>query len=244
MSMSGRSKISHTDLRLEVEGLCIGEFFYKKFISIAYIFPACWYKLPTLCINWWIHGPVMYCYCDQWACAIIWVELARTKPRTPSHIMYVRRVNKRSRPPHLHNGMWCIVNIGNGYELNNKKRLKLTEIYRQCTAWKRWSGEFKKCGHRLENILSEVYYYVNSCHGTGHVMDPTISLVQTSRSGCITFGLLYILQFIMISVWKRAFWWETDGRVTTDMWVNVMFSGTSPYGHLTSKVTLPLQSPH
>ena len=25
------------------------------------------------------------------------------------------------RPPHLHNGIWCIVNIGNGYELNNNK---------------------------------------------------------------------------------------------------------------------------
>ena len=25
------------------------------------------------------------------------------------------------RPPHLHNGIWCTVNIGNGYELNNNK---------------------------------------------------------------------------------------------------------------------------
>ena len=25
------------------------------------------------------------------------------------------------RPPHLHNGIWCIVNVGNGYELNNNK---------------------------------------------------------------------------------------------------------------------------
>ena len=25
------------------------------------------------------------------------------------------------RPPHSHNGIWCIVNIGNGYELNNNK---------------------------------------------------------------------------------------------------------------------------
>ena len=37
------------------------------------------------------------------------------------------------RPPHLHNGIQCIGNIGNGYELNNNKG-KLTEIYRQCTA--------------------------------------------------------------------------------------------------------------
>ena len=25
------------------------------------------------------------------------------------------------RPPDLRNGIWCIVNIGNGYELNNNK---------------------------------------------------------------------------------------------------------------------------
>ena len=25
------------------------------------------------------------------------------------------------RPPHLHNGIRCIVNIGNGYEINNNK---------------------------------------------------------------------------------------------------------------------------
>ena len=47
--------------------------------------------------NWWIHGPVLYCYCDQWACAFIWVGSAHTKPRTPSHIMYVRRENKLSK---------------------------------------------------------------------------------------------------------------------------------------------------
>ena len=62
------------------------------------------------------------------------------------------------RPPHLHNMVHgTVVNIGNGYELNNNKG-KLTEIYRQCTAWKRRSGEFKKCGHRLQNVLSKVYY--------------------------------------------------------------------------------------
>ena len=43
------------------------------------------YYTHALYCNWWIHGPVLYCYCDQWACAIIWIGSARTKPRTPSH---------------------------------------------------------------------------------------------------------------------------------------------------------------
>ena len=49
------------------------------------------------------------------------------------HILYVRGKTHFQIPPHLHNGIWCIVNIGNGYELNNNKG-KLTEIYRQYTA--------------------------------------------------------------------------------------------------------------
>ena len=50
-------------------------------------------------------------------------------------ILYVspsREKTNFQRPPHLHSGIWCIVNVGNAYELNNK--VKLTEIYRQCTA--------------------------------------------------------------------------------------------------------------
>ena len=55
------------------------------------------------------------------------------------------------RSPHLHNGIWCIDNIGNGYELETITKVKLTEIYRQCTASQRRSGEFIKCGRRLQN---------------------------------------------------------------------------------------------
>ena len=37
-------------------------------------------------------------------------------------ILHARRVKTNvQRPPHLLNGIWCIVNVGNGYELNNNE---------------------------------------------------------------------------------------------------------------------------
>ena len=63
---------------------------------------------------------VRYCYCVQSGCAIIWVRSARTKNRTPSH--FVCQAGKQTcKDLHICTMVWCIGNIGNGYELNNNK---------------------------------------------------------------------------------------------------------------------------
>ena len=61
--------------------------------------------------------------------------------------------------------------------------------------------EFKKCGHRLQNVLTEVW--VNSCHGSCHLMDPTIT-IAIYLFYCLFYNLFRLFGLTFFRVLVRA----------------------------------------